>query len=70
VSLSGGGQAIVGGLPLQGEELAEVTVDVSGLDGRPAWIDVSERIGGEVWGGVSLYVVGQYEMFVPLVLSD
>ena len=70
VALSGGGQAVIGGLPLAGEELIEVVLEVSGLNGRRGEIDVSERIGDEVLGGVSLHVVGQAEIFLPLVLCN
>ncbi len=72
VTLPGGGQAVIGGLPLAAEELVEVVMEVSGLNGQYAWIDVSERIGGDVLGGVSLHVVGrvEFEVFLPVVLRQ
>jgi hypothetical protein len=62
-----GEQAVISGLPLMGEELFEVILEVSGLRGRQGQIDVSERIGGDVLGGVSLQVMGHFELYLPIV---
>ena len=72
IALPGGGQAVVGGLPLAAEELVEVSLEVRGLGGRQAQIDVSERIGGVVLGGSSLQVQGwiTHEIYLPLVLRS
>jgi parallel beta-helix repeat protein len=63
-------QAVIGGLPLMGEELVQVALEVSGLGGRQGQIDVSERIGGEVLGGVSLHVVGHFKLYLPIVIRN
>jgi hypothetical protein len=58
ITLPGGGQATIGGIPLAAEELVEVILEISGSEGQETWIDVSERIGGEVLGGVSVHLTG------------
>lgn len=70
IAVPGGGHAIIGGLPLRAEELVEVSMEVWGLDGRRAQIDVSERIGGVVLGGSSLQVQGRpaYGIYLPIVV--
>jgi parallel beta-helix repeat protein len=70
VAMPGGDEAMIGGLPLAGEELIEVVLEVSGLNGRRGEIDVSERIGGDVLGGISLHLVGRIEIFLPVVMRD
>jgi len=72
VALAGGGQAVVSGVPMAGGELVEVTLAVYGLGRRGCQVDVSERIGGEVLGGVSLQVDSwvRAEAFMPLVLRS
>ena len=69
VALPGLGRAVIGGLPLAAEELFQVSLELSGLDGRGGWIDISERIGKEVLGGISLRVLGEleYVIFLPVV---
>jgi hypothetical protein len=71
IALVAGGQAVVEGLPLNPGELVEVSLEVSGLGGRWAQVDVSERIGGVVLGGTTLQVQGvaRYGLYLPLVLS-
>jgi len=56
--------------PSAGEELVEVVLEISGLGGRRGEIDVSERIGGEVLGGVSLQVIGRIQVFLPVALHN
>jgi hypothetical protein len=70
VSLAGGGGATISGVPMAGEELVEVVLEVHGLGRRGCQVDVSERIGGDVMGGVSLQVDSwvEAEVFLPLVL--
>ncbi len=63
-------QAVIIGLPLMGEELFEVALEVSGLHGRQGQVDVSERIGGEVLGGISLQVMGYFEVYLPMVVAS
>jgi hypothetical protein len=70
IALSSGGQAIIGGLPLAGEELFEVALEVSGVEGQVGQVDVSESIGGEVLGGVSLQIVERHRLFLPLLLHQ
>jgi hypothetical protein len=71
-AIPGGGQAVLGGLPLGAEELVGVTAEIAGMGAEQVWIDVSERIGGEVLGGVSVQVLGQvgYRVYLPLVLRS
>jgi hypothetical protein len=69
IALAGRGEAVIGSLPLGAEELVEVSLQVIGLGGRQAQIDVSERIGGVVLGGSSLQVKGvaSYAIYLPLL---
>jgi parallel beta-helix repeat protein len=71
IVLMAGREAVVGGLPLNAEELLEVSLEVSGLGGRRAQVDVSQRIAGVVLGGTTLQVQGvvRYDIYLPLVLS-
>jgi hypothetical protein len=52
--------------------LVGVTAEIAGMGAEQVWIDVSERIGGEVLGGVSVQVLGQvgYRVYLPLVLRS
>lgn len=70
VTSPGGGQAVIEGLPLMGEELVEVTMMLNNLDGWQGTVRISERIGGDEVGGIDVQVVGDYEIFLPLVLRD
>jgi hypothetical protein len=57
---------------MAGEELVEIVVEIRGLDGgQSVQIDVSERIGGDVLGGITLEVTAvEYKTYLPLVLRD
>ena len=70
VTFPGGGEALIQGLPLAGEELVQVLLTFQNLQGWQGEIDVSEQIGGEELGGVTIQVVGRYDLFLPLVLRD
>jgi hypothetical protein len=72
ITVAGGTQAEITGIPMAGEELAEIVVEIYGLDGgQSTQIDVSERIGGDVLGGITLEVTAiEYKVYLPLVLRD
>jgi len=69
ISIPGGGQAEITGLPLTGEELVEVQLEIDGLDaGQSVQIDVSERVGGDILGGITLDLVAeQRQFYLPLL---
>jgi hypothetical protein len=66
IALQGGGQAVISGLPLAGNELIEIVMEVHGLAGKYGKIEVSESIGGEVLGGITLLVEGKVEIYLPI----
>jgi hypothetical protein len=72
ITVAGGTQAEITGIPMAGEELVEIVVEIRGLDGgQSVQIDVSERIGGDVLGGITLEVTAvEYKTYLPLVLRD
>jgi hypothetical protein len=70
IAIPGGGEAVIGGLPLQGEEMVAVAMHVSGLDGQEGKIDVSEYVDGEPLGGLSVHVLGRHEAFLPIILRN
>lgn len=69
IILDAGDRAVIGGLPLNAEELVEVSLEVSGLNGRTALVNVVERIDGVAMGGITIEVQGRYQVYLPLVLS-
>jgi parallel beta-helix repeat protein len=72
ITIAGGTQAEITGIPLAGEELVEIEIEIHGLDSElSAQIDVSERIGGDVLGGITLDVeAAQRKVYLPLVLRN
>ncbi|MBN1810682.1 MAG: hypothetical protein JXA14_02480, partial [Anaerolineae bacterium] len=72
VTVAGGTQAEITGIPMAGEELVEIAVEIYRLDGgQSVQIDVSERIGGDVLGGITLDVTAvEYKVYLPLVLRS
>jgi hypothetical protein len=72
ITVAGGTQAEVTGIPLAGEELVEIEIEIHALDSElSVQIDVSERIGGDVLGGITLDVeAAQHKVYLPLVLRN
>ena len=70
IQLSGGDQATIGGIPLKGEELFEIEIEIFGLNGGQGEINISESIDGEILGGVNLQLMGGFEIYLPFVLSN
>jgi len=71
ILIPGGGQAEITGIPLAGEELVEVVIEIEGLEGQQVQIDVSERIGGDVLGGITLDVAAaEHKIYLPLVMRS
>jgi len=72
ITVAGGMRAEITGIPLAGEELVAITVEIYGLDpGESVQIDVSERIGGDVLGGITLNVTAvEHKIYLPLVLQN
>jgi parallel beta-helix repeat protein len=70
ITIAGGTDAEITGIPLTGEELAGIRVDIYGMDAElSTQVDVSERIGEDVLGGMTLDVTAvEYKIYLPLVL--
>lgn len=70
ITMPGGIIATINRLPLTRWEQVEVVMVVAGLNGQHGEINVSERIGDDILGGISLSVIGRFDIFLPIVLRD
>ena len=60
---------MLGGIPLGAEERVRVIAALTGLVGEAGRVDVSERIGGDVLGGITLELrAPEYRVYLPLVV--
>jgi parallel beta-helix repeat protein len=70
ITVAGGTVSEITEVPLTGEELIEIGVEVHGMDSEQSTqIHVSERIGGDIQGGITLEVeAAQYKVYLPLIV--